>query len=520
MKFALIFLLVAGGCGEDVDRNADIRSINFDSTNNNTQNSETTQSTTQTICVPMGCAEQCGEVENGCGETIDCECVDEERLEALSKIVDAYVHQITDISFATTISDFDSDKISIRTREIIREYNASDAGLIAALRHAMLESRIGHAAVYDNKEFTCTNIKDVGDGSISRHGACAVHHPEGFVITNPLPNLLMGLNVGDLIVGVDGQSGEALVQWSLNRPLCGAGAASTQARYEEAARSFFSSLPRKTLLSVVSPNGRRKEIEVTEPLRRSAWMSCQEPLGRNTRVQADAYMRADGIGVIRRPSFYPLQGFDLNQDIETQMEALKQVIQDSFDTIKSARAVIWDVRSNSGGASPVAFAIAGGMPGFRPVGIARCTTRRPNTEPPTFFKGGPDYDLVSDLQFKFDGPVAILTDGRTVSAGDYFARAVKLGTDAIIVGTPTSGAFGGSGNSFIIDPGYDLLAAYDPFRCNDLDGNALETHGVQPDIIVHYDPKDLEEGKDTILERAVEALLEEITEKEASFLEL
>lgn len=164
------------------------------------------------------------------------------------------------------------------------------------------------------------------------------------------------------------------------------------------------------------------------------------------------------------------------------------------------------MRSNFGGATPEALAIAAGMPGAREMEIAACTTRIAGTSPPRYAPTGPDYELTPGSAFDFDGPAAVLVDGRSFSAEDYFARAAKIGTDAVIVGTPTSGAYGGSGATFAIEADTPLMASYDPTRCNDSDGEPLETRGVQPDVPVEYDPEDLAEGRDTVLEAAAAEL--------------
>lgn len=460
-------------------------------------------------CEPLECAaDDCGEVTNECGELLDCGvCVDEARLEVLATWVDDYVQQIRERSFAQSVVDYDPDRLSTEARQIIRDGQASDASFVSALRHAMLESHIGHATFYEATSYTCTAIDGAGDGGASRYGACAVPHRDGVLISVAEDGNALGLSPGDLVTAVDGVGGDALFDWSLNRPVCSGGAASEQARLEEAARSFFAALPVGAQLTVRAPDGVERTVEVPAPSALD-WLYCRDALGRDTNHVARAELRDDGVAVIHLPGFVPLGGFDPNTDPWAQMEALEDDILAEFDSVKDdATAIIWDVRGNIGGASPVGFTIAGGMPGATEVAIARCTTRIPNTQPPEYNHAGPDYDLTINDKFAFDGPVAVLTDGRTISAGDYFARAVALGTDAVLVGTPTSGAYGGSGATFPIAGELGLVAAYDPFRCNDALGDPLETRGVEPHHTVEYDPMDLAAGVDTVLEHAAAELL-------------
>ena len=193
------------------------------------------------------------------------------------------------------------------------------------------------------------------------------------------------------------------------------------------------------------------------------------------------------------------------------MEALEQAILQEYEKIRhDARAIVWDLRSNIGGATPVGLSIVSGMPGARRVSINRCTRRVPDTTPPRYDDAG-GYEVIPNDRFAFDGPVAVLIDGRTVSAGDYFALAVRQATDAILVGTPTAGAYGGSGAAFPVEGELGLTAGYDPYRCNDLVGQPLETRAVEPHVFVEYNPDSLRRGHDTVLERAVEEVLRDLS---------
>jgi len=383
-------------------------------------------------------------------------------------------------------------------------HQASDADLVSALRHAEHAMRIGHLSFWERDQYTCSGLAGAGDSTESTLGACAVPRGQDFLVTATLPGNALGLHPGDLIEAVDGRTGAAMYDLVLDQPACGAGTASDQARREEAARSLFSALPAGTPLSVRALDG--TETTVSVPAQQNDRLWCGDPLGRNTNFVARAHRRSDGVAVIDLPSFAPPDGFT-DENWEAEMAVFQREIQDVFTTVSDAPALIWDVRSNLGGASPVAFAIAAGMPGARPMPIARCSTRIAGTDPPAYRHAGPDYDLVPGSEFDYAGRVAILIDGRTLSAGDYFALAVKTATDALVVGTPSSGAFGGIGNVVDIATDPNLVVGYDPYRCDDVSGQPLETHGTEPDLRVEYDPTDIAAGVDTVLEAAAAALL-------------
>lgn len=461
-------------------------------------------------CPAPSCEGVCGTQTSACGATAECEpCIDEARFEELAAWADDYISTLIAKSYPQAlVPDFTLAQISMEAREILRDYAASDAGFIAALRHITWRSRVGHTFIYDAQDFTCADINGAGDSSISRLGACAVAHNDGFIVTFVGDENPLGLSKGDMIVAAEGNTSEDLISYSLARPVCEGGAASEQALAENAARSFFSALPEGITLRVRDPQGTLRDVITPAPLDDPAqWLSCFEPLGRAQNFVAQSRVRPDGVAVIRLTRFTPLNGFDLQQDIQLQIDALKQELKAEFDKVKTADAIIWDVRSNPGGASPVGFSIVEGMPGAKAVGIARCSTRVAHTDPPRYNYFGPNYNLEPQTLFGFDGPVALLIDGRTFSAGDYFALAASLGSDALIVGTQTAGAYGGSGPSEDLPGTFGLTLGLDPFRCNDLDGNPLEMRGTLPDVWVDYDPIDLSQGVDTLEEEAAALLL-------------
>jgi len=218
----------------------------------------------------------------------------------------------------------------------------------------------------------------------------------------------------------------------------------------------------------------------------------------------------DGVAVIRLPSFLPNSVAPPPPDIESEddprilayLEAVEAVYLDAFDRVKDAPAIIWDARANQGGVSPAALSIVNGMPGARAMELSYCEARIPGSDPVELHDGRTGaYSVEPGGPFAYDGKVAVLVDGSAVSAGDYFALAVKRATDVPLVGTPTAGGYGTPGPTHRF--GQDWSITTDLLRCADADGNPLEGNGVAPDVVVEYDPADLARGVDTVLERAV-----------------
>jgi C-terminal processing protease CtpA/Prc len=172
--------------------------------------------------------------------------------------------------------------------------------------------------------------------------------------------------------------------------------------------------------------------------------------------------------------------------------------------------MVWDARSNGGGITLVGLAIVAGMPGAQAMGISYCQSRIPGSNPPAFSSQSyAHYQVTPGGPFAYTGKVAVLIDGLDYSAADYFPYAVSQATSALLVGTPTAGAYGASSVEIEFAGPPWLGASLDLNRCVDATGAPLEGRAVEPHLQVEYDPADLAAGVDTVLEAAVAALLAE-----------
>jgi tricorn protease len=114
--------------------------------------------------------------------------------------------------------------------------------------------------------------------------------------------------------------------------------------------------------------------------------------------------------------------------------------------------------------------------------------------------------------FAHDGPKAMLTNGYSSSGGDalpYFFRKNGLGK---LIGTRTwGGLIGLSGNPALVDGGAILVPT---FRIYDENGKwVVENEGVSPDLEVVDLPEEVMAGRDPSLEKGVEVLLKELTDR-------
>ena len=201
-------------------------------------------------------------------------------------------------------------------------------------------------------------------------------------------------------------------------------------------------------------------------------------------------LRPDGVGYVR------LTGFDAK---------LKGEVAPAFDRIRNAKALVIDVRGNSGGSLDLSLAMMDQLVGS-PTSLGKRVTR--SGKPPTFMFG-----LISagtlDLQLKgvakpFTGPVVVLVDEDSASASELLSGALQATGRAQIVGETTCGCLLGY-MGYAIVPGGGALA-YSEMDFALRSASRIEGVGVQPNHAVSPSRQDLQQGRDRALETAIALL--------------
>jgi C-terminal processing protease CtpA/Prc len=195
-------------------------------------------------------------------------------------------------------------------------------------------------------------------------------------------------------------------------------------------------------------------------------------------------------------AYIALDQFENDADVQTFEAALPQIL--------AARGLVIDVRRNGGGSTLYALQVLSHLT-RAPIKMMDAMTRnddiiqraqgRPRTDW-TRVSGGA-YSLPQKLVF--DGPVAVLTSARTISAAEDFTAMFKLMQRGIIVGETTGGSTGqplvfglpGGGSAFICIK-RDVYA----------DGSTFVGQGIAPDVEVKQTIAALRAGRDLALERA------------------
>ena len=164
-----------------------------------------------------------------------------------------------------------------------------------------------------------------------------------------------------------------------------------------------------------------------------------------------------------------------------------------FGELEGVPALVLDLRSNGGGELEQAGSLLGHLLPGRQVGWH------------VAFSTGPAHDALGDATPRevvprtprYDGPLAVLVDGRTYSAANTVVFALKDRPETTVVGQPTGGG-GGSPTWLQLSNGWGLR-----FPTARLTGPCREAveDGVEPDVFAEMDPS--RPTHDAMIEEAV-----------------
>jgi C-terminal processing protease CtpA/Prc len=157
---------------------------------------------------------------------------------------------------------------------------------------------------------------------------------------------------------------------------------------------------------------------------------------------------------------------------------LPQELDEAVGSLKDARGLIVDVRGNSGG-------------GFENEALLN-------------FHTGDDHPDPNRPVYK--GPIAMLIDGRCISAGEGWASWFVANKRARFFGTATSGASARKIEYTITNGLYKVRLPVRPYR--GYLNRIIERRGLEPDVPLKQTAADLAIGRDTVLEAARQYLLD------------
>jgi carboxyl-terminal processing protease len=287
----------------------------------------------------------------------------------------------------------------------------------------------------------------------------------------------LGLKRGDVVTAVDGR---ALSSFS-----SASEATAFITGLEFAAQPFTVQVSSQTTSASVAANGTTFTPSTT--LERTITLT-PEPL---TPWLPSYALRADGIAVI---TFYQ---YLTNNQIAAKVHAFVRQAQAA-----GARAVILDVRGSGGGSAFESLASAGAF--MDTVGV-RFENKFGNGV--NLFENG----AITDTGFKianpakWTGPLLTLTNRVSRSAAEYMAYFLQRAGRARVLGEPTAGVLNTSTTVSPLPDGGAI--AVTSGRSSTLSGDP-HPERVAPDIVVTDDMAALSKGRDLVLERAVQSLMQ------------
>lgn len=180
-------------------------------------------------------------------------------------------------------------------------------------------------------------------------------------------------------------------------------------------------------------------------------------------------------------------------------------IDDIIDVLKNHKAIIFDVRQNTGGDDRYAKRIAGVFADSESI-IYSVQTRNGINHNDFDDKKYHSTEKAGDEAFL--KPVILLTDRRTISAGEIFCLHMKSFNHITQIGDTTAGDFATLGNRSFLPNGWNFKYPVQLFlRPNGdyLDGNG----GNVPDIFIKNSETDIISNEDKVIEKAIQYLFDE-----------
>lgn len=177
-------------------------------------------------------------------------------------------------------------------------------------------------------------------------------------------------------------------------------------------------------------------------------------------------------------------------------EPLETVLSD----LPSKDGLILDLRDNGGGSDGIARAF-----------VNRLTTEERTHELYRFRNGSGHNDfgdwneakITPDNPIDFDKPIVVLTNRGVVSSAEAFVTMMKTLPNTTLVGDTTRGATGNP-KEFVLPNGWKYRIS--SWQAVTPDYVLIENRGIAPDVVVFNTEETMNEGRDLILEKAIDIL--------------
>ena len=168
-----------------------------------------------------------------------------------------------------------------------------------------------------------------------------------------------------------------------------------------------------------------------------------------------------------------------------------------LDYFKNAKSLIVDVRVNTGGEDRGGQAIASYFTDQRRLYMTSSIKNGPGKDDFTT----PEEWYIEPKPIIFDGPLYLLTNRSTISAGETLTLAMRSLPQLTTLGDTTSGAFA---NAITRELPNGWLYSMSIGEWKAADGTSFEGQGIPPNIVVQNQEDVLLGGTDQALEAAIE----------------
>jgi carboxyl-terminal processing protease len=250
-------------------------------------------------------------------------------------------------------------------------------------------------------------------------------------------------------------------------------------------------------LEVVTP-GREKRTVRLEPSTSST----------QNRASAKPSLRMVGQTAVITVQTFVIENYN-GDTLRAASQALHDLVLKAISN--QATGIVLDLRNNGGGDQFPAYSLACAFVKR----LKRVYTNKKGVSQVVSCEGAANtsvtYPQESDTVFEinvehpsqWDGPLAVLTSRYTMSAAENLTDILQSQKRAIVVGAPTKGALGTSGDG-VERFRNDAALNYGTQRITNDDLKPLPAR-VTPDILVPLDPDTIASGRDVQLERAIAA---------------
>lgn len=279
------------------------------------------------------------------------------------------------------------------------------------------------------------------------------------------------VKVGDVITHINNIAVEDIIKnEAINYP-----ASNNAARLRDIAENILRSVNNKIVIKYISDNG-TKDVEIPlfdrKDLNYYYWYKVNENekpyklLNNDIGYITLANIKADDVAEIKR-------------------------------MFKNTKAIVIDIRNYPSYFVPFEF---GSYFMEKPTPFVTFTTGAVNTPGAFYFMEGPKIEPDGN---NYKGKLAVLVNENTQSSAEYTSMAFKATPNCVIIGSTTAGADGNV--SRIVLPGglstmISGIGIYYPNKVN------TQRVGIVPDVVVNPTIEGLKNGKDEVLEKALEIL--------------